>query len=169
MLSRAISLEIHRSRTCHQHLNSSLWPLQLLFYRNSSRQRAHFAIFVPSGTDPDRGTVIQAVGAPMVGYRLEFERNYSPILTQRWHERYPIGEVSADNIVESTSAHDGSDDKPRDELEREAIQVTPPRISENFRAPVNDVSNTFFCSITCRLRGPRISCTTTELSGYVHP
>ena len=64
---------------------------------------------------------------------------------------YPIGEVFAANIIESTSNDRSRDNKPRDKLEREAAQVAPPRISENFRAPVNDVSESIICMIVCRL------------------
>ncbi|ELR09973.1 hypothetical protein VC83_06375 [Pseudogymnoascus destructans] len=77
----------------------------------------------------------------MAGYMLEFKRNYSPTMTQERHEMYPIGEVFAANIIESTSNDRSRDNKPRDKLEREAAQVAPPRISENFRAPVNDTTN----------------------------
>ncbi|KFY32545.1 hypothetical protein V493_00096 [Pseudogymnoascus sp. VKM F-4281 (FW-2241)] len=115
--------------------------LQLISYRYSSKQRAHFAIFVPSSANPDLGTLIHVVGAPMAGYMLEFKRNYSPTMTQEPHEMYPIGEVFAANIIESTSNGRSRDNKPRDKLEREAAQVAPPRISENFRAPVNDTTN----------------------------
>jgi hypothetical protein len=125
--------------------------IQLISYRNSSKQRAHFAIFVPSGANPDLGTLIHVVGAPMAGYMLEFKRNYSPTMTQERHEMYPIGEVLADNIVESTSNDRSRDNKPGDKLEREAAQVAPPRISENFRAPVNDVSESIICLILWRL------------------
>jgi hypothetical protein len=114
--------------------------LQLISSRNSPKQRAHFAIFVPSAANPDSGTLIQVVGAPMVGYMLEFKRNYSPTMTQEPHEIYPIGEVFADNILESTDSGCRIDNKPRDKLAFEAAKVPPPRISENFRAPVNNVS-----------------------------
>lgn len=119
--------------------------LHLITSRNSSKQRAHFGIFVPSGADPDTGTVIHVVGAPMAGYMLEFKRNYSPTKAaaeegQQHEIIYPIGEVSASNIVDSTDNEQSRDNSPRDTLEREAAMVPPPRISENFRAPVNNVS-----------------------------
>lgn len=56
--------------------------VSLISFRNAPSQRAHFAIFIPSATDPKRGTLIHAVGAPMAGYVLQFKRNYSPVLTQ---------------------------------------------------------------------------------------
>jgi len=77
----------------------------------------------------------------MAGYMLEFKRNYSPTMTQERHEMYPIGEVLANNIVDSTDNERSRDNKPRDNLEREAARVPPPRISENFRAPVNNTTN----------------------------
>ena len=60
------------------------WPcmaprtIYLVSCRNAAHQRAHFSIFVPSAADPEVGTRIHAVGAPMAGYTLEFNRNYSP-------------------------------------------------------------------------------------------
>lgn len=114
--------------------------LQLISSRNSSKQRAHFAIFLPSAANPDVGTLIQVVGAPMAGYLLEFKRNYAPAATQEPYQAFPIGEVLANDILDSTDGQQITDDTPRNSLEREAARLPPPRISENFRAPVNNVS-----------------------------
>ncbi|KAG9228964.1 hypothetical protein BJ875DRAFT_216096 [Amylocarpus encephaloides] len=81
------------------------------------------------------------MGTPMAGYMLEFKRNYSPTMTQERHETYPIREVLANNIVDSTDNERSRDSKPRDNLERAATWVPPPRISENFRAPVNNTTS----------------------------
>lgn len=114
--------------------------IYLISFRNSPSQRAHFAIFVPSAADPNRGTLIHAVGAPMAGYILEFKRNYSPAMTQQRHETFPIGQVYSSNIVDSVDTAMTKDSTPRGNIEIAASQVPTPGISQNFMAPVNDVS-----------------------------
>ncbi|KKZ68789.1 hypothetical protein EMCG_01002 [[Emmonsia] crescens] len=65
--------------------------VSLIAYRNAASQRAHFAIFVPTASNQDRGTMIHVVGAPMAGYRLEFKRNYAINVTLRLYTRLAIG------------------------------------------------------------------------------
>jgi hypothetical protein len=114
--------------------------IYLITSRNVKAQRSHFAIFVPAAEQPDRGTLIQAVGAPMTGYILEFKRNYSPKddSTEKY-EMIEIGHVDSENIVDSTSGVKESDGIPKDNLEIVASQIPTPGMSENFLAPVNDV------------------------------
>lgn len=116
--------------------------------RTSRSQRAHFAIFVPSPSNPSKGTLINAVGAPMAGYMLEFKRNDCPETTQQGHcEFFSIGEVDSSHIVDA--AEDGvasTDSEPRGKLEMAAARVRTPGVSENFMAPVNDVS--FYLSLS---------------------
>jgi hypothetical protein len=114
--------------------------IYLISFRNAPSQRAHFSIFVPSAAEPKRGTLIHAVGAPMAGYILEFKRNYSPDLTQQRHETFAIGQVYSSNIVDSIGIAITKDSTPRDNIEIAASQVPTPGISQNFMAPVNDVS-----------------------------
>lgn len=114
--------------------------IYLVTSRNVPSQRAHFAIFVPSKTLPDQGTLIQAVGAPMTGYILEFKRNYSPFEDSL--ERYtlfPIGEVDSSHIADPLDEKKTSDATPRDNIEAAATQIPTPGLSDNFLAPVNDV------------------------------
>ncbi|KAJ5085491.1 hypothetical protein N7532_010262 [Penicillium argentinense] len=116
--------------------------IYLITSRNAEVQRAHFAIFVPSAAQPDQGTLIEAVGAPMTGYTLEFKRNYSPINdTQEHYSMIPIGDVDSEHILDATTDVKSSDNEPRDNLEIAAAQVPTPGLSENFLAPVNDTSN----------------------------
>ncbi|KAJ5150430.1 uncharacterized protein N7500_010619 [Penicillium coprophilum] len=85
--------------------------IYLISARNSSFQRAHFSIFVPSATSPDRGTKIHAVGAPMAGYVLEFKRNYNPSLDP--HDQiFAIGQIHSSNIVDSPDAAPSIDSTP---------------------------------------------------------
>ncbi|KAH8429306.1 uncharacterized protein LDX57_006973 [Aspergillus melleus] len=116
-------------------------PIFLLSSRNAPSQRAHFGIFVPLAVDPHRGTLINVVGAPMMGYGLIFQRNYMPATTGH-DELVPIGSVACDHIVDTSASGTASEDStPRGTLEILAAQVPPPRISENFMAPVNDTTN----------------------------
>lgn len=119
--------------------------IYLITSRNAPAQRAHFAIFVPAETTPDQGTLIQAVGAPMTGYILEFKRNYCPSEDSReQHTLFPIGEVDSSHIVDLVDGTKSSDGTPRDDIEAAACQIPTPGISDNFLAPVNDV-----CSLDC--------------------
>jgi hypothetical protein len=84
----------------------------LLSSRNAPFQRAHFAIVIPSFTSPnaERGTLIKIVGAPMAGYKLEFERNHIPASRQHYqhYELFPIGEVDVQHIMDSEDGVHGS-------------------------------------------------------------
>lgn len=112
--------------------------IYLIKSRNASFQRAHFSIFVPSQTNSELGTLINIVGAPMAGYKLEFERNHIPASRQSY-EIFPLADVDSSNIVDSTTDEHSIDDIPRGNIEIAATQVAPPGMSENFLAPVNDV------------------------------
>ena len=114
--------------------------IYLIAFRNSTSQRAHFSILVPSAADSSKGTLIHVVGAPMAGYSLEFKRNYAPEYTQQAKVTTAIGTIYSENIVDSPPTASGKDSTPRGNIELVANQIPPPRISENFLAPVNDVS-----------------------------
>lgn len=90
--------------------------------------------------NPDEGTLIQAVGAPMTGYALEFKRNYSPADGMEKYNVYAIGETDSFHIIDSTPGAKYTDLTPRGDLEIAAAEIPTPGISENFLAPVNDVS-----------------------------
>lgn len=113
--------------------------LHLISSRNASSQRAHFAIYVPSA-DPQVGTVIHAVGAPMRGYNLEFKRNHRPYDSVQPLSMYPIGDVSGQHIADFPPGGETSDNIPTCALEEAAKDTPPPKASQNFLAPVNDVS-----------------------------
>lgn len=103
-------------------------------------QRAHFAIFAPSASNPDVGTLIYDVGAPMAGYQLEFKRNHSVALAQQPHTKYSIGQIDSQHVVDSTNNTRSSDPTPKGSIERTASQVPEPGIIQNFMAPLNEVS-----------------------------
>jgi len=130
-------------------------PIYLISSRNAEFQRAHFAIFVPATTEPEQGTLIQAVGAPMTGYHLEFKRNYSPVNdTQEHFSLIRLGEIDTENIVDPSTDIKSTDFEPQGNIEIAASQISPPGISENFLAPVNDV-RAQSCLICICYQGPR--------------
>ncbi|PLB51368.1 hypothetical protein P170DRAFT_436390 [Aspergillus steynii IBT 23096] len=76
-----------------------------------------------------------------MGYSLIFQRNYTPMATGL-DEVLPIGNVGSEHIVDTSASGSPSEDStPRGTLEILAAKVPPPRISENFMAPVNDTTN----------------------------
>lgn len=115
--------------------------LYLIKYRQVSTQRAHFAIFVPSGANPQVGTLINVVGAPMVGYRLEFRRNHNPSESQEPHTTLLLGDIESQHIIDSTHNSRTRDDMPNGTIENVASAVRPPGISQNFMAPVDGVGD----------------------------
>jgi hypothetical protein len=110
----------------------------LLVYRVQRNQRAHFGIWIPYEESGVEGTVIHVVGAPMVGFMLEFKRRYNPKETARHPELVPLGSIDRQHM-HIFEGDKGIDDTPRGDLESVATQIQPPRISANFMAPVNDV------------------------------
>ncbi|KAJ6134499.1 hypothetical protein N7523_000821 [Penicillium sp. IBT 18751x] len=120
----------------------SLRTIYLISSRNTEAQRSHFAIFVPAAEHPDRGTLIQAVGAPMTGYVIELKRNYAP--KEDSTEKYrmiEIGHVDSTKIIDSSSRVKESDGIPKGDIEIAASEIPTPGISDNFLAPVNDMTN----------------------------
>ncbi|KAK2791103.1 hypothetical protein FQN52_005059 [Onygenales sp. PD_12] len=115
--------------------------ISLIAYRSTPTQRAHFAVFIPSASDPGVGTIIHVVGAPMAGYQLEFKRNYSPGSTQRAHTRYQIGQIDSQYIADAKDNTSSRDSTPKGAVELAASRVPPPAISQDFMAPVNNTTN----------------------------
>ena len=76
----------------------------------------------------------------MTGYHLEFKRNYSPVNdTQEHFSLIRLGEIDTENIVDPNTDIKSTDFEPQGNIEIAASQISPPGISENFLAPVNDV------------------------------
>ncbi|RJE22376.1 hypothetical protein PHISCL_05279 [Aspergillus sclerotialis] len=115
--------------------------ISLISSRTTSTQRAHFAIFVPSASDSDTGTLIHVFGAPMVGYKLEFKRNYPIAMIREPYTRHQIGQIDTQYIADTSDSVQRDDSIPRGIIELVASQVPPPRISQNFMAPVNETTN----------------------------
>ena len=113
--------------------------LFLLMYRAQTIQRAHFGIWVADSEGGDIGTKIHVVGNPMIGFVLQFKRKYDPKETAGAPEIIPIGNIDASH-VHIFEGERSEDTVPPGDLEIVASQIPPPRASENFLAPVNDVS-----------------------------
>ncbi|KFA75740.1 hypothetical protein S40288_04954 [Stachybotrys chartarum IBT 40288] len=122
-------------------------------YRSSSRQRAHFAIFIPDigieGRDlgksfrsaSTKGTVIHVIGEPVLaGYALEIKRNYECKESRDLEELVLLGHVDPANVYNPTDTEFVKNDKARTAIEREAVRVPPPPRGQNVRAPINGVT-----------------------------
>jgi hypothetical protein len=132
--------------------------------RPSSRMRAHFGILIPNEKTPPEalhlhtshveapaflGTIIHVVGAPMAGFCLEFKRNFDANRDQDLKEVIRIGSIDETHVADPPVTDFSRDEKPICALEVAATKIPPPKKSENFLAPVNDVS----CIDVYELRG----------------
>ncbi|KAL4895066.1 hypothetical protein BDV59DRAFT_174388 [Aspergillus ambiguus] len=115
--------------------------IYLVLTRPATSQRAHFAIFVPSATNPQRGSLINVVGAPMMGFMHEFQRGYDLGTIDTPHETYAIGQVDPAYIVDWPDGLHATHSTPQGDIEVAASQIPAPGISENFMAPVNETTN----------------------------
>ncbi|KAJ5214737.1 hypothetical protein N7449_001906 [Penicillium cf. viridicatum] len=111
-------------------------------YSQYTFQRAHFSIFVPSATNPDWGTKIHAVDAPMAGYVLEFKRHYNLSLNPH-DQTFPIGRIHSSDIVDSPDAAP-SMDSTRGEIKL-AAQVSTPGITTSWHLSM------MYCNIWIKL------------------
>jgi hypothetical protein len=109
--------------------------IYLLSLRQAASQRAHFAIFVPSAINPQKGSLINVVGAPMTGFSHQFERGYDPDIAQQDYEMWPIGEVDSSHIADWPDDVRAIHTDPKGDMEIAACQVPAPGLSENFMAP----------------------------------
>ncbi|KAH7555252.1 hypothetical protein J3E72DRAFT_376639 [Bipolaris maydis] len=106
-------------------------PIFLIIYAAPPGRRSHFSIWVPTTENARGGTIIHVVGAPMLGFSLEFKRDYKPDTTWRTIEMIPIGNVMDQHLHLSESNSEASD-MPCNDIERAATQVQPPRANPNF-------------------------------------
>lgn len=121
----------------------------LIAYRNTSQQRAHFAIWVPYKDNGTVGTQIHVVGTPMSGYQLEFKRVWDPYSDPEKKEIFAIGQIDTALLHDWAGTQLVRDATPMGNLEMVASQVPPPRANQNFMAPVNDVRKGPMSQITC--------------------
>lgn len=87
----------------------------------------------------------------MVGYKLEIKRNYPLGMIKEPHTRHHIGQIDRQYVADTPDDIQGDDSTPRGTIELVASQVPPPRISQNFMAPVNEVNQNNICVLICSL------------------
>jgi hypothetical protein len=99
----------------------------------------------PTSEIPSTGTVLQVVGAPMLGFAHEFLRNYTinsepssggPTVTL-------IGKVDAASIRDpplTTNLEEANPSNNANILENIAFLIAPPKKTENFLDPAQAVS-----------------------------
>lgn len=59
----------------------------LMSFHQSPSQRSNFAIFIPSTHDLKIGTLINVMGALMIGFFPEFKKDYAPDIDEQPHSR----------------------------------------------------------------------------------
>lgn len=125
--------------------------IYLLKFRNNSRQRWHFALYLQNpayeNIDPadktkhGSGHMIHVVGAPMNGYGHEFVTNFAPHMTTSLKEAPLLGKITvpAGYIIDPADDVHKKRYVAQDQFEKDASTVAAPRKSENFMAPVDGV------------------------------
>jgi hypothetical protein len=101
-------------------------------YQNISHGRvpAHWALYIPSETNPRVGKTFDAIGTPFTGYSHRFRRNYSLDDEPRRFSEVQI--VNVDEALVVDTPGDGSpreDQEAKDRLEQEALRVRCPGVS----------------------------------------
>ncbi|CAK1358770.1 unnamed protein product [Cercospora beticola] len=122
-------------------------------YRTSSRERVHFAIFIPNAqhdrkdlsetfkSQQTKGKIIQVIGEPLMsGYILEFKRNYDCSTGPALKILKYLGSVDDTHLFEPESDELVQESTPRSQLEREAQKIPPPRKGQDIRAPIDGVN-----------------------------
>lgn len=75
----------------------------------------------------------------MAGFHLEFKRNFDANRDQELKEVILVGSINAIHAADLPFTNFSKEDKPICTVEAVATQIPPPRKSENFLAPANDV------------------------------
>lgn len=129
-------------------------PVYLAKFRSSPNQRAHFAIYVPNADHAEKdissmsthslGTLIHVIGAPMTGFFHEFKRNYDPTQSAFLQDIVRIASINSEHIRDPENSTLSKDNVAMGRLDFLALQLSAPRISQNFLAPINHVSDAKF-------------------------
>lgn len=127
-------------------------PVYLAIFAQSPRMRNHFAIFVANEEfahkDPNdrssscRGTLIQVTGTPSDGFKHDFVRNFGTNDSMTLAKLVKLGPVATEHIPVPPSEEKRRETIARGNLDRVALQVPAPGVSEHFLAPVDGVSTT---------------------------
>lgn len=103
--------------------------IYLIVY-NSRLFPAHWALWIPSLSEPDIGKRIHAEGDALTGFQIYFERNYDISTTARAHQAIPLAQVLDHYVVDVTG--DGTcsrDQTAHDRIEQVALGIPPPGAS----------------------------------------
>lgn len=73
--------------------------IYLIVY-NSRLFPAHWAIWIPSQSDPDIGRIINAAGDVLTGFDITFERNYDITAETRPHQVISLGQVGDGDVID---------------------------------------------------------------------
>lgn len=93
---------------------------------------AHWGIFVPDDLSScDQGTIIHVVGSPLLGFKVNFKRNYNQARSPRYHKLFPLGVVGIERSNDDAGGLVDSkrpiiDTIPRNILEQLALTISPP-------------------------------------------
>lgn len=100
--------------------------IYLAVFSNGARP-AHWAIFIPTLADKQKGKVILVTGNTATGFFLEFKRNYDLRLEDRKYEILHLADVPGHLVHDVTGdGKPGLDTIARDRLESLAITVPLP-------------------------------------------
>ncbi|CAE6406881.1 unnamed protein product [Rhizoctonia solani] len=117
---------------------------------------AHWALWIPSLSQPKIGKIINAVGDPSSGFVREIERQYNPGSVSGSKSTVLLSNrVDAKHILDS----DSSGPEPVDEVEKIAAGIPPPEKSlnstqnSNFPSPRVEIKNcqTWLRQLVCAL------------------
>ncbi|KAL2683282.1 hypothetical protein Neosp_007752 [[Neocosmospora] mangrovei] len=71
-----------------------------LIVYNSRLFPAHWAIWIPSQSDPNVGKIVNAAGDVLTGFDITFERNYNISAESRPHQLISLGNVQDGHVVD---------------------------------------------------------------------
>ncbi|OAL55170.1 hypothetical protein IQ07DRAFT_582700 [Pyrenochaeta sp. DS3sAY3a] len=103
--------------------------ISLVVY-NSRLFPAHWALWIPSLSDPNCGKRIHAEGDALTGFVVYFERNYNISTTTRTHQVIPLAQVLDHYVIDVPG--DGTcsrDQTPHDYIEQFALLIPAPGAS----------------------------------------
>ncbi|KAK2868050.1 hypothetical protein FQN49_003201 [Arthroderma sp. PD_2] len=98
---------------------------------NRSLFKAHWAIYIPSLSDPGTGKKIHVHGDVLNGFTLQFMRNYSLKTEPLAHQEVRIGQVADELVIDGPGGDESADVMPTDRIEEIALSVEAPGPSMN--------------------------------------
>jgi hypothetical protein len=86
---------------------------------------AHWALFIPSPSSPNTGTLLNARGTALSGFTIEFESNYS-LADAPAHKRILLGEVAEEFVETYQGKREGEDIVAKNYVEEVVLSVGAP-------------------------------------------